>query len=200
MNLSPDFFAVSYRNVPGKGVFASGGLKFASDEAELRRQYAAALEQSPLAALLGEAALWVLWPSTAAIWAFPFLLWWLRIDLAILADIGLFWLVQIATMLFYSRPLNYAVFVLGNRLLQALGYALAAAAIWWLGAPLKALALAVWLLIMAFGVAQVIFVVPFVPLLRRLFDGTPADQALRRIAENRRRQKPAWRVSRPFHR
>jgi hypothetical protein len=194
---SPDFFAVQYRNVPGKGVFAAGGLKFQRDETELRREYAPVLQHVSLESLLGEAALWVLWPSTAAIWAFPVLLWRLRTDFAILADIGVFWAVQIATMLFYARPLNYAVFVLGNRALQALAYAAAAAAMWFLGEPMKIVALAGWLLAMAFGVVQVIFVVPLVPLLRRLFEGTPADRALRFIARNYLREKPVRENPRP---
>jgi hypothetical protein len=200
MKPAEDFFAVSYRNVPGKGVFAIGGLKFHSDEAELRRKYARALESARLDALLGEAALWVLWPSTAAIWAFPLLVWRLRIDWAILADIGVFWAVQIVTMLFYSRPLNYGVFVLGNRGLQALAYAGFALWFWRAETAMKVVFLAAWLILMAFGVVQVIFVVPFVPLLRRLFERTPADQALRHIARRYEREKPSPPGSRPLDR
>jgi hypothetical protein len=200
MKPAEDFFDVPYRNIPGKGVFATGGLKFHNDEDELRQKYARALQSVRLEALLGEAALWVLWPSTAAIWVFPFLVWRLRIDWAILADIGVFWAIQIVTMLFYSRSLNYGVFILGNRALQALAYAAFAAGFWLAGTPLKVVSLAVWLILMAFGIVQVIFVIPFVPLLRRLFDRTPADQALRFIAHQYEPGKPSAAGSRPLHR
>ena len=179
---SKSLFAVGYRNVPGKGVFASGGLKFASDEGALREQYADVLKTVPLETLLGEAALWVLWPSTAAIWAFPLLLWRLSVDMAVLASIALFLTVQVGHMLFYARRLNYAGFVLGNRALQLIVYAVWGIAFWRMDAPPKLVALAAWLLLMASGVVQVVFVVPFMPLLKRLFALRPADQALRNVA------------------
>jgi hypothetical protein len=47
---------------------------------------------------------------------------------------------------------------------------------------MKALALAAWLLLMATGVVQVVFTVPFLPLLTRLFSARPADQALWNVA------------------
>jgi len=177
-----DPFAVEYRHVPGKGLFAAGGLRFHTEEADLRRDYAAALERVAFPRLLGEAALWVLWPSTAAIWAFPFLLARLSVDYALLADAGLFLAVQIVTMLFYARPLNYALLVLGNRPLQAVIYIAWAVWFWRDGATGKVVALAAWFLLMAFGVAQVIFVTPFLPLLKVLFSRTPADQALHQVA------------------
>ena len=177
-----DLFAVEFRNYPGKGLYLKGGLKFKTDEDEMRRRYRPVLRLAPLEVLLGEAALWVLWPSTAAIWAFPLLLWLFRIDVAVLADIGVFLAVQVANLLFYSRPLNYAGFILGNRALQALAYAGCAVGLWFWGGPLKVLALAMWLLLMATGVVQVVFTVPFLPLLTRLFSQLPADQALWNIA------------------
>ncbi len=177
-----NLFAVTYRNVPGKGVFAQGGLKFQTEESAMRRQYAAVLRTAPLEVLLGEASLWVLWPSTAAIWAFPLLLWRFSTDVAVLAAIGLFLAVQIAHMLFYRQWLNYAGFVLGNRALQGLVYAGSAAGFWFSGQWMKALALAAWLLLMATGVVQVVFTVPFLPLLTRLFSARPADQALWNVA------------------
>jgi hypothetical protein len=178
-----NLFDVEFRNAPGKGVFASGGLKFQSDEQELRRRYARVLNMVPLETLLGEAALWVLWPSTAAIWAFPLLLWPLPVDVAVLYAIGLFLTVQVAHMRFYSRRLNYAGFVLGNRALQGLGYIAGAAAFWRTGEGTKALALGAWLVLMASGVLQVIFVVPFVPILKRILELRPADQALENVVQ-----------------
>ncbi len=47
----------------------------------------------------------------------------------------------------------------------------------------KAMALAVWLALMATGVVQVLFTVPFTPALKRLFELGPADQALRNVAQ-----------------
>ena len=179
---SQDPFSVEYRAVPGKGLFAAGGLRFKTEESDLRRDYPSVLDQIPFPRLLGEAALWVLWPSTAAIWAFPALLQFLRVDYAILADIGVFLCVQIISMLFYSSPLNYALFVLGNRPLQAGVYLLWGVVFWRAGAPGQILPLAIWFLLMAFGVAQVVFVTPFLPLLRGVFSRTPADQALGHVA------------------
>lgn len=177
-----DLFTVDYRTVPGKGLFASGGLRFKTEEADLRREFPAVLDQVPFPRLLGEAALWVLWPSTIAIWAFPAFLQFLSVDYALLADVGVFLAVQIVTMLFYSLPVNYALFVLGNRPLQAGVYLAWGLVYWRAGALARLLPLAIWFLLMAFGVAQVVFVTPFLPLLRGLFSRTPADQALRHIA------------------
>lgn len=187
-----DIFAVEFRNVAGKALFGPGGLKF-EDEAKLRRRYAAVLEKTPLETLLGEAALWVLWPSTAAIWVFPVFLLRFSIDVAALASIGVFLVVQLAHMAFYSRRLNYALLVLGNRVLQGVYYAGWAAAFWRMGAATKVLALAVWLVLMATGVLQVIFVVPFLPVLKRVFARRPADQALHNVARyhERRSEPPA---------
>ncbi|MBI3664982.1 MAG: hypothetical protein HY236_01955 [Acidobacteria bacterium] len=186
--LNNKVFAVEYRNVPGKGVFARGGLKFRSDEAALRQQYRAVLEKVSLETLLGEAALWVLGPSTAAIWAFPPLLWRLPVDRAVIYSGALFLLLQVAQMLFFSRRLNYVLLVLGNRALQVIVYAASALAEWRMGAPWKAVALAVWLALMATGVVQVLFTVPFTPILKRLFELGPADQALRNVAQRHARR------------
>jgi len=179
-----DLFAVGYRNVPGKGVFASGGLKFQKEEDELRRQYAAALDRVSLNTLLGEATLWVLWPSTAAIWGFPILLWRLRLDLAVVAAIALFLAALVASMLFYARWLNYPVLVLGNRLVQTVVYTGWGLALWRTGSPAKVLALGAWLVLLSAGVLQVIFVTPFLPLLKAVFARGPADQALRNVARS----------------
>ncbi|MBI3696148.1 MAG: hypothetical protein HY238_15085 [Acidobacteria bacterium] len=179
---SNNLFAVEYRNVPGKGVFASGGLKFQASEDEMRREHQALLRRVSLNTLLGEAALWVLWPSTAAIWAFPLLVWRLPIDMAVLAAIGLFLAIQIAHMLFYAQRLNYVGLLMGNRALQAVVYAACIAAFWLHGDWQRALAAGVWLVVMATGVVQVIFTVPFMPILKRLFALRPADQALQNVA------------------
>ncbi len=183
-----DLFAVGFRDVPGKGVVAAGGLKFQDSEEALRRRYSRILERISLHVLIGEAALWVLWPSTVAIWMFPLLLWRLSADIAVLAAIGLFLAVQIAHMMFYRRWLNYVVFVLANRALQLVAYAGCAALFWSHGAPGKALAAAVWLLLMATGVVQVIFVVPFMPILKSFFAQRPADQALQNAARYHERR------------
>jgi len=182
-----DPFTLHYRRVPGKGLFAAGGLRFRTEEADLCRDHPALLDRVPFARLLGEAALWVLWPSTAAIWAFPALLARLSVDYAILADIGLFLAVQVVTMLFYARPLNYALVLLGNRPLQAVVYLVWAVWMWRSGVPGKIVALAVWFPLMAFGIAQVIFVTPFLPLLKVLFSRAPADQALHQVARRHSR-------------
>ncbi len=184
---SKDPWLAEYRRVPGKGLFLAGGLRFQTEEDAFRREFRKALERAPFERLLGEAALWVLWPSTAAIWVFPALLWRLRVDYALLADIGVFLAVQVATMLVYARRLNYALVVLGNRPLQGVVYLAWAFALWRAGETAKLPALAVWFALMAFGVAQVIFVTPFLPVLRLLFARAPADQALRQVA--RRYQK-----------
>jgi hypothetical protein len=177
-----DPFAVTYRQVAGKGIFAAGGLRFKTEEADLRREFPDVVKRIGVGRLLGEAALWVLWPSTVAIWAFPALLWRLRVDYAILADIGVFLGIQLVTMLFYSSRLNYSLLVFGNRPLQASVYLIWAVVYWRGESTVKILPLTIWFLLMAFGVAQVIFVTPFLPLLRVLFSRTPADQALRHIA------------------
>lgn len=177
-----DLFAVEFRNLPGKGVQASGGLQFQSDESTLRRRYAKVLEAVPLNTLVGEATLWVLAPSTVSIWAFPLLLWRLSIDLAVLGAMGLFLAAQVAQMLVYARWLNYIVLVCGNRAVQILVYTGCVAAFWIHRDARKALALAVWLILMATGVVQVVMVVPFMPVLKRLFALRPADQALRNVA------------------
>ncbi|HYM10547.1 MAG TPA: hypothetical protein VEU62_07440 [Bryobacterales bacterium] len=185
---SKNLFAVEFPSIAGKGLFASGGLKFQDDEPALRRQYGFILKLVPLDVLLGEAALWVLWPSTVAIWVFPLLLWPLAIDRAVLAAIAVFLAVQIAHMLFYAQRLNYAVFVLGNRALQAAVYAVCALLFWHAGAITKIIALAAWLLLMATGILQVIFVVPFLPLLKYWFARRPADQALRNVVRHHARR------------
>ncbi len=180
-----DPFSVEYRTIPGKGLFVAGGLRFKTEESDLRRDYPTVLDRVPFARLLGEAALWVLWPSTAAIWAFPAFLEFLRVDYALLADIGLFLTVQLVTMLFYSPALNLALFVLGNRPLQAGVYLAWGLVFWHAGVPSRILPLAIWFFLMASGVAQVIFVTPFLPLLRGLFSLPPADQALRHIVRRK---------------
>jgi len=177
-----DLFAVAYRNVPGKGLFASGGLKF-QEEAALRREYGRVVERMGLEALIGEAAVWVLWPSTAAIWIFPWLLWLWRADAAVLASVGVFLVVQAAHMLFYARWLNYVGFVLANRLLQAVAYLGFVAAFWAAGSKAKAAGVTAWLVLMALGAAQVVFLAPFVPLLKVFFRRSPADQALMLVAK-----------------
>jgi hypothetical protein len=187
---SQDIFAVKFRNVAGKALFGPGGLKF-EEEAELRRRYATALEDLPLETLLGEATLWVLWPSTAAIWLFPVFLLRFSIDFAALFTIGVFLAVQVAHMTFYNRRLNYVLLVLGNRALHCIYYVVWAVAFWRMGSVPKVIALAVWLPLMAFGILQVIFLVPFVPILKRVFERRPADQALSIVARyHERRSKP----------
>lgn len=177
-----DLFAVPFRSVPDKGLFAAGGLLFEGQEADIRREHAAALRKASLETLLGEATLWVLWPSTVAIWVFPFLLWKLPVDRAVLADVGVFLGVQIAHMLFYARWLNYALFALGNRAVQVMAYAAAGGWFWIAGQRGKIVALAAWLAFMALGVLQVIFVTPFLPLLKAVLSRRPANQALRNVA------------------
>ncbi len=184
-----DLFAVEFRDVPGKGVVAARSLRFQDNEQALRRRYGAVLQNVSLNVLLGEAALWVLWPSTIAIWTFPLLLWRLSIDIAILAAIGVFLAIQITHMMFYRRWLNYAAFVLANRALQVVAYAVCAGLFWSHGTPRKAIAAAVWLALIAAGMVQVIFVVPFLPVLKSFFAQRPADQALQNVARYHERHR-----------
>jgi len=103
-------FSVDYNNVPGKCIYAKGGLKFRADEESLSRYFAPILPHVSLNDLIGEAVFWILLQSTIAIWIFPFLLYTHGILYVIVVSIILYLIVAIVSLLVYIRPMNYIVF------------------------------------------------------------------------------------------
>lgn len=115
-------FAVEYQDVPGRGVFAYGGLKFRASEQSLRRYFAPVLPFISLNDLIGEAVFWILMPSTIAIWTLPLLLYLKGLPWALIWTFGLYVLSHIVHLFVYIKPLNYLVFILGKRMLQLVAY------------------------------------------------------------------------------
>jgi len=100
-------FAVDYRNVPGQCVYAQGGLKFRADEEALRRYFSQILPYVSLNDLIGEAVYWVLFPSSLAVWTFPFLLYFQGLAFTLVTVAVLFLVAGIAHQYMYSKSLNY---------------------------------------------------------------------------------------------
>jgi len=173
-------FSVNYQNVPGQCVYAQGGLKFRADEEALSRYFAPILSYVSINDLIGEAVFWFLLPSTLAIWTFAFLLYRQGILFALIATIVLYLFVVIGHMVLYIKPLNYVVFILGNRLLQLVAYVVLAVILVLSGSILKVIILGGWFLFFAVGLDQLILL-PLISILRKFFSLPPSDQVLRNI-------------------
>src|SRR5215207_4367404 len=103
-------FAVDFQDVPGQCLYAQGGLKFRADEEPLRRYFSQVLPYVSLNDLIGEAVFWVLFPSSLAIWTFPFLLYLYGVGFSLMAGVVLFLLAGIVHQYVYLKSLNYLVF------------------------------------------------------------------------------------------
>lgn len=174
-------FAVDYQNVPGQCVYAQGGLKFRADEEALRRYFSTILPHVSLNDLIGEAVFWVLLPSSLAIWTFPFLLYYQGSVFALVVVIVLFLLVGIAHQYIYLKPLNYLLFIFGNRLLQLAGYVVLAVIFIVAGSIANALIIGAWFILFALGLGDLLL--GLLPILFRgkLFSLPQSDQVLRTV-------------------
>jgi|GEM_PF-3578941 len=174
-------FALDYQNVPGECIYAEGGLKFRADEKALCRYFSPILPYVSLNDLIGEAVFWVLLPSSLAIWIFPFLLYYCGAVFAIITAAIFFIFVGIGHQHIYLKPLNYLVFVFGNRLLQLIGY-IAWAVIFILdGSITNILHIGAWFVFFAFGLGDMIL--GLLPILfgGRIFSLPLSDQVLRTV-------------------
>lgn len=181
-------FSIDYKNVPGQGVYAHGGLKFRADENSLSRFFAPILSYVSLNDLIGEAVFWCLLPSTLAAWTFPLIFY--RIELIIIAPV-LYVLARIFHMCIYLKPLNYLIFVFANKLLQFIFYAILAIVFILKGGSsefnspvVPALILGIVFLFFAFGGDEFIFGLTMLslllcyPFLKKFLFLPPSDQIL----------------------
>lgn len=176
-----DLFSVDYKNIPGQCVYTQGGLKFRTDEDALRRYFAPILSYVSLKELIGEAVFWSMLPSALAIWVFPFLLYTQGVLFAVITTIVLYLIAEIGHIIFYLKPLNYIVFVLGNNLLSLVVYIIWVAILILSGSIVETVILGAWFLFFALGLNQIIFLFPLIPILAKLFSLPPSDQVLRNI-------------------
>ena len=173
-------FAVEYQEVPGRGVIAQGGLEFRASEHSLLHYFAPILPFVSLNDLIGEAVFWILMPSTIAVWAFPPLLYIKGLPQALVWMFGFNILAAAIHLLVYIKPLNYVVFILGNKILQFVVYVVLVVASARTGHNHWAIALSGVFLFYAIGVAELILGVIILPVNR--FVGLPtSDQLLRLI-------------------
>lgn len=173
-------FSVSYQNVPGQCVYAQGGLKFRADEDKLRRYFSPILPHISLNDLIGEAVFWSMLPSTLAIWIFPFLIYSQGVPFALTVAIILYLVSEIFHMVFYLKPLNYLIFILGNQFLSLIFYIVWGAILIISGSMINAIILGVWFLFHTLGGNQIVFLLPLTPLLAKFFL-PPSDQILRNV-------------------
>lgn len=115
-------FSVDFQDVPNRGVIAQGGLKFRATVEYLNSYFDPVLQYVSLNDLIGEAVFWFLMPSTIAIWAFPFFLYFNGLPSALVWTLGVHLVAEATHLLVYIKPLNYLVFVLGNKILQGVVY------------------------------------------------------------------------------
>lgn len=141
-------FLLDYKNVPGRNIYARGGLKFRADEHSLRHYFAPILPYVTLNDLIGEAVFWSVLPSTLAIWTFPIVFY--RGEFIIIV-IALYVLAQILHMTIYLKWLNYLVFVFSNKLLEFLFYAILAGVFMQNGSVFAAVILGIVFLFFAIG-------------------------------------------------
>ncbi len=172
--------AVEYRDVSGRGVVAQGGLKFRASEQSLSRYFAPILPFVTLNDLIGEAAFWILMPSTIAVWTLPLLLYLTGLPWALTWTIGLYLLAHIIHQLVYFKSLNYIVFMLGNRILQFVVYLFLAIVFANTNHLDWTITLAAMFLCIALGL-DVIFVSPLTLVLNRFVGLPTSDQLLRLI-------------------
>ena len=173
-------FSLNYHNVPGQCVYAKGGLKFRADEEKLYRYFSPILPHISLNDLIGEAVFWSMLPSTLAIWTFPILLYFKGISFALIATLILYLVAEIGHLAFYSKFLNYIIFVLGNNLLALVVYLIWAATLIFSGSMGEVIVLAIWFLFFALGLSQLILL-PLLPILTKFFALPPSDQILKNI-------------------
>jgi len=174
-------FAVDYQDVPGQCVYAQGGLKFRADEGALRRYFSQILPYVSLNDLIGEAVFWILFPSSLAIWTFPFLFYFQGVGFALLAALILFLLAGIAHQYIYLKSLNYLVFVFGNRLLQLAGYVVWGVVFLAGGSISNTLIIGAWFIFFALGLGDLILGLLPILFQGRLFSLPLSDQVLRTV-------------------
>jgi hypothetical protein len=115
-------FSVDYRDVKDQCIYAKGGLKFRADETRLRNYFSSILTKVTLNDLIGEAVFWILFPASLVILVFPVLLFFKGTVFAVVTSIVLYLILDFLHMILYIKPLNYFVFIFGNRILQFLYY------------------------------------------------------------------------------
>jgi len=170
-------FAIDYQDVPGRGVIAQGGLKFRAREESLCRYFATILPFVSLNDLIGEAVFWSLMPSTAAIWTFPLFLYLKGFPSALVWMLAVHLLAQVTHLLVYIKPLNYLVFVLGNRALQIVAYLIVGIVYGLTGHITWAIALVAVFLLYALGLPEIVIGILTFPVSRL----PTSDQLLRLI-------------------
>lgn len=174
-------FAVDYQDVPGECVCAQGGLKFRADEEALRRYFSQILPYASLNDLIGEAVFWVLFPSSLAVWTFPFFLYFEGVAFALVITVVLFLVAGIAHQYIYLKSVNYLVFILGNRLLQLAGYIVWTLIFFNEGSLSNILILGAWFIFFALGFGD--SMLGLLPILfrGRVFSLPLPDQVLRTV-------------------
>ena len=180
LNKNMGLFSVNYQNVPGQCVYAKGGLKFRADEDKLRHYFSPILPRISLNDIIGEAVFWSMLPSALAIWIFPILLYFKGILFALIATLILYLITEIGHLIFYLKPLNYIVFILGNNFLAFIIYLIWAMMLIRSGSKEEVIVLGVWFLFFAFGLGQLILL-PLLPILTKFFALPPSDQILRNV-------------------
>jgi len=173
-------FSLNYRNVPGQCVYAEGGLKFRADENMLRHYFAPILSYISLNELIGEATFWSLLPSTLAIWVFPIFLYFKGTFYALMATLILSNIMEILHQLFYSKIINYAIFILANNILALIVYFILAIILIHLNFFKEAIVLIVWGFFSISGLVEIIFF-PIDLALVKFFGLPKSDQILRNI-------------------
>jgi hypothetical protein len=176
-------FAVEYQDVPGRGVITQGGLKFRASEPSLCRYFAPILPFVTLNDLIGEAVFWFLMPSTIAVWSFPLLLYLKGLPWALIWMFGLYIFAQVFHLFMYVKPLNYLIFILGNRILQLVAYFVIAIVFMLKGYIAWAISLAAVFLFYAVGVSEIIAGIFTFPV-NRFVGLATSDQLLRLIGRH----------------
>src|SRR6266480_2830489 len=174
-------FAVDYQDVPGECVCAQGGLKFRADEEALRRYFSQILPYVSLNDLIGEAVFWVLFPSSLAVWTFPFLLYFKGVAFALVSTVVLFLVAGIAHQYIYLKSVNYLVFILGNRLLQLAAYVVWALIFLVEGSLSNTLILGAWFISFALGLGDLILGLLPILFQGKLFSLPLSDHVLRTV-------------------
>lgn len=177
---SRGLFSLNYQNVPGYCVYAEGGLKFRADEAALRRYFAPILSYISLNELIGEAVFWTLLPSTLAIWVFPVFLYFKGVSFALRATLILSIIADMVYQVFYSKLINYIIFILANKLLALIFYLVLETILIRFNFVKEAIVLMAWGLFSISGLIEIIFL-PIDLILVKFFGLAKSDQVLRNI-------------------
>lgn len=174
-------FAVDYHNVPGQYVYAEGGLKFRADEEKLRSYFAPILPYMSLNDLIGEALFWTMFPATVALWFFPFLLYFKGFLFALIFTVALYLIVQIAHLITYFKPLNYVVFIFGNKFFTLVAYIVWATILIITGSGGEVFILGAWFVLFALGLEQLILAPILLSCFKIFLSLPPSDQILRNV-------------------